>query len=122
MTHRIILPAAALALSGCGLLGPPPTGHVEGRVNVCITAESLVESLCVPASANVEITLEGAGPTKTATLDSGVFRFTDVEVGSYTLYAGFTGDGVCVFAFDQTTVTVAEDETANVVIEGRGRC
>ena len=122
MTLRIILPAAALALSGCGLLGPPPTGHVEGRVNVCIMAESLPEPYCQTANTNVVITLEGAGPTETATLDSEVFRFTDVEVGSYTLYAAYTGDPVCLIAFEQTTVTVAEDQTANVVIDGRGRC
>ena len=122
MTLRIILPAAGLALSGCGLLGPPPTGHVEGRVNVCVSYGDGVEPICESASANVEITLEGAGPTETVTLDSKVFRFADVEVGSYTLYAAYTGDGVCLVAFEQTAVTVTEDETANVVIEGRGRC
>lgn len=122
MTHRLILPAAALALSGCGLLGPPSTGHVEGRVNVCIRYGSVVEPLCQTADRNVEITLEGAGPTETATLASGVFRFDDVEVGSYTLYAAYIGDSDCLVVFEQTTVTVAEDETANVVVEGRGRC
>ena len=121
MTHRIILPAAALALSGCGLLGPPSTGHVEGRVNVCVSYGDGVEPICQSASANVQITLEGAGPTETATLDSEVFRFTDVEVGSYTLFAAYTGDR-CLVVFEQTAVTVTEDETANVVIEGRGRC
>ena len=121
MTHRIILPAAALALSGCGLLGPPPTGHVEGRVNVCSTYESVAQAFCESASTNVQITLEGAGPTETVALNSQVFRFADVEVGSYTLYAAYTGDR-CLVVFEQTTVTVAEDETANVVIEGRGRC
>lgn len=122
MTHRIIFPVAALALSGCGLVGPPPTGHVEGQVNVCIRYGSVVEPFCEMADTNVDITLEGAGPTETATLESGVFRFDDVEVGNYTLYAAYIGEADCLVVFEQTTVTVAEDQTANVVIDGRGRC
>ncbi|MDE2803833.1 MAG: hypothetical protein OXN18_01675 [Gemmatimonadota bacterium] len=121
MTRRITLPAAALALSGCGLSGPPPTGHVEGQVIACYTLGSVVEPICETATTSVEVTLEGAGPAITTTLDSPVFRFTDVEVGSYTLYAFYTGDR-CLIVFDPQAVTVADNQTANVVIDGRGRC
>lgn len=121
VTRRIVLPAVALALSGCGLSGPPPTGHVEGQIIACYTLESVVEPLCDTASRNVDITLEGAGPTKATTLDSPVFRFTDVEVGNYTLYAFYTGDQ-CLIVFEHQTVTVTENQTTNVLIQGRGRC
>ncbi len=123
MTRRITLAATTLALAGCGLSEPSATGHIEGRITVCTTAASLVEPVCESATTNVKITLEGAGPAEIATLDSGIFRFTDVEVGSYTLYAAETLDHpACLFVFEPKTVTVTEDQTANVAIDGRGRC
>lgn len=122
MTRRITLPVAALALSGCGLLGPPPTGHIEGRVSVCLTGSSQVEPVCVPLSMDVGITLDGGGGAETQTLNSTTFWFTDVEVGSYMLYAAYTGDTSCLIVFEQKPVTVSEDQIANVVIDGRGKC
>ena len=61
-------------------------------------------------------------PTKTVTLDSEVFRFNDVETGSYTLRAASTGASPCLVEFERTAVTVAEDQTAKVFIDGTAQC
>ena len=120
MTRRITITLAAAVLSGCGLFGPPPTGHIEGRVIVCVVGDSV----CIEAARNVQITLtndEGA-TMESMTLTSETFRFNDVEVGTYTLDADFVGASSCLFVFEAKPVIVTEDETAKVVIEGRGRC
>ena len=108
-----------LLATGCNTTEPEPaTGHIEGRVSVCAAGTEL----CFTAERNIRI--EATGPvTKTTTLTSETFRFHDLEAGSYTLAAQYTGsDDGCVFNFQPTRVTVVADETADATIHGRGAC
>lgn len=117
--HRVPLVLLVLFATGCGSTGPPPTGDIEGRVIVCEPRTGL----CITAEQNISVTLAG-GPSdeQTIQLSSELFRFSNVEVGTYTLDAEFTGGGGCVVNFDQAQAVVREDETTTVTINGRGAC